>query len=191
MSGEATKDKLRLGFLTAFEVPQRGFVGGLLVTNHFGRPLEFQCTTPVQPNRTQQILYGPTLVPFIQTELIGKTLVDKVGVKPDLILTDSRQLLDLREHIAIPVACLDDADSPVAGSSDDSQPAEESLAEDAAATSTIGIGRHTLRFHSAHRSDAQVIAAKSHLIPDGADLLEPFERVREALNEAIGTGAKR
>ena len=56
MSGEATKDKLRLGFLMAFEVPQRGFVGGLLVTNHFGRPLEFQCTTPVQPNRTQQIL---------------------------------------------------------------------------------------------------------------------------------------
>ncbi len=191
MSDEATKDKLRLGFLMAFEVPQRGFVGGLLVTNHFGRPLEFQCTTPVQPNRTQQILHGPTLVPFIQTELIGKTLVDKVSVKPDLILTDCRQLLDLREYITIPVACLDDTDSLASNLSGHSERAEESLAEDAAATSKISIGRHTLRFHSAHRSDEQVIAAKSHLIPDGADLLEPFERVREALNEATGTGAKR
>jgi hypothetical protein len=179
MSGEGTKGKLRLGFLTAFEVPQRGFVGGLLVTNHFGRPLEFQCTTPVQPNRTQQILYGPTLVPFIQSELIGKTLVDKVGVKPDLILTDSQQLLDLREHISIPVACLDD------------QVAGESSAEGGESASQISIGRHTLRFHGAHQSDEQEIEAKSRLIPDGADLLEPFERVREALNEATGTGAKR
>ncbi len=187
MSGEATKDKLRLGFLTAFEVPQRGFVGGLLVTNHFGRPLEFQCTTPVQPNRTQQILYGPTLIPFIQTELIAKTLVDKVGVKPDLILTDNQQLLDLREHISIPVACLDDAGSPAT----DSQPAEEPLAGDAARSSQIRIGRHVLRFHSAHRSDEQAIEVKSQLIPDGADLLEPFERVREALNETTGAGAKR
>src|SRR5690606_2974313 len=36
MSSEA----FRIGFLTAIESPEKGFVGGLLITNHFGRPLE-------------------------------------------------------------------------------------------------------------------------------------------------------
>ena len=53
MTAAETQDKLRLGFLTAVQVPQQGFVGGLLVTNHLGRPLEFQCTTPVKLKHTQ------------------------------------------------------------------------------------------------------------------------------------------
>ena len=47
--------------MAAVEVDGRGCVGGLLVTNHNGRPLEFQCTTPVRPDRTQEILYGQML----------------------------------------------------------------------------------------------------------------------------------
>src|SRR5260370_25353947 len=86
MTANGKQDQLRLGFLTAIELPDRGFVGGLLVTNHCGRPLEFQCTVPVKANPTQEILYGPTLVPFILGELIGGTLVEKAGVKPQLIL---------------------------------------------------------------------------------------------------------
>lgn len=174
MSGNATKEKLRLGFLTAIEVPEKGYVGGLLVTNHLGRPLEFQCTAPVLPNRTQQILYGPTLVPFIQSELIGKTLVDKVGVKPDIVLIDSEQLLELREHIALPVACLDDLEEV-----------------HAATEQTVSIGQHQLRIHESHAADEKLLTGKSHLIPDGANLREPFERVREALQETTNTGAKR
>src|SRR5581483_6678244 len=99
-------DPFRLGFLAAVEDAERGVVGGLLVTNRFGRPLEFQCTTPVKPNRTQQILYGPTLRPFLLAEVIGKTLVEKVSVKPHLVLTESPELLELRLHIEIPVASL-------------------------------------------------------------------------------------
>ena len=65
MPATGNSEKIHLGFLTALEVSEVGYVGGLLITNHYGRPLEFQCTTPVQPNHTQKILYGPTLVPFI------------------------------------------------------------------------------------------------------------------------------
>ena len=79
-----------MGFLTEIRIGERGYVGGLLVTNHLGRPLEFQCTAPVKPNRTQEILYGPTLVTFLLAELIGRTLVEKIGVKPHLVLVDAR-----------------------------------------------------------------------------------------------------
>ena len=58
MATNGKAEQLRLGFLTAIEVPDKGLTGGLLVTNHYGRPLEFQCTTPVRANATQEILYG-------------------------------------------------------------------------------------------------------------------------------------
>ncbi len=108
MSVDTGKELFRIGFLTAIEIPDRGYVGGLLVTNHFGRPLEFQCTAPLKPNRAQEILYGPTLVPYVLGDLIGRTLIEKVGVKPHLVLTERMELLDLRELVAIPVACVDD-----------------------------------------------------------------------------------
>lgn len=113
MGETGKRSQFRLGFLTAIEVPDKGFVGGLLVTNHFGRPLEFQCTLPVKANPTQEILYGPTLAPFILGELIGGTLVEKAGIKPDLILTDREQILELRNHVSAPVAFVPGAEPGV------------------------------------------------------------------------------
>ena len=112
MTANGKQEHLRLGFLTAIEVPDNGFVGGLLVTNHCGRPLEFQCTVPVRPNSTQMILYGPTLAPFILGELIGGTLVEKAGVKPHLILIDRAQILELRNHVNQPVALVESQTLP-------------------------------------------------------------------------------
>lgn len=170
MSANGKHEQFRLGFLTAVEVPDLGYVGGLLVTNRLGRPLEFQCTTPVKANRTQEILYGPTLVPFLLTELIGRTLIEKVGVKPDLVLAEQPDLLDLREHVSLPVACLCEAVT-------ETEPVPEPPA-------SIALGRQWLRFHSAHASDREEIEKKVALIPRDADLREPFDRVREALTEA-------
>ena len=67
---------MTLGFLTVLH-ENAGYVGGYLVTNQWGRPLEFRLSTAVQPNRVQQILYGGTLLSYICADLIGKTLVDK------------------------------------------------------------------------------------------------------------------
>ena len=56
---------VHLGFLTVIECARDGFVGGLLILNQLGRPLEFHCSVPVRPNRAQEILYGPTLCGFL------------------------------------------------------------------------------------------------------------------------------
>ncbi len=128
---------LKLGFLTAIELTGGGYVGGLLVTNRFGRPLEFQCTTPVRPNRTQEILYGTTLRSFVLGELIGKTLVEKSAVKPDVVLTEGDELLELRSHIAQPVAVVE----PQANGGRQSS------------GHLLRIGRQSLRFHPSHADD--------------------------------------
>jgi hypothetical protein len=163
-------EPFRLGFLAALEDAERGVVGGLLVTNRFGRPLEFQCTTPVKPNRTQQILYGPTLRPFLLAEVIGRTLVEKVGIKPHLVLVESAELLELRAHVDVAVAGLSPPESETAAAGD---------------ACGCALGRQRLRFHAEFPADQREIAARANQVPDTADLQEPFERIREALSETL------
>jgi hypothetical protein len=96
---------LNLGFLTVLREGNT-YVGGYLVTNQWGRPLEFRLSTPVQPNRVQQILYAETLEPYICGDLIGKTLVDKTGTAIELVVTDTEAALDLRNRLDVPVVFL-------------------------------------------------------------------------------------
>ena len=188
MTVESGKENFRLGFLTAIEVPERGFVGGLLVTNHFGRPLEFQCTAPLKPNRAQEILYGPTLIPYVLGDLIGRTLIEKVGVKPHLILTERNDLLPMRDLVTIPVAYVDEQTASEMASPSGDHPGETEIVSE---PSTCRLGRQTLRFHAAHVDDQAVAKKGAASVPNDADLREPFERVREALNETAQAGAAR
>lgn len=155
------------------EVDGRGHIGGLLITNQHGRPLEFQCTTPVRPNRTQEILYGETLHRWLLGELIGGTLLERTTIKPDLIVTSDPNILELRNHSGIPVVCAT-ANAEVAESS-------------RGAERTVRVGTQQLRFHEAHPTDVDLFAGRRHLIPEQADLTEPLERVREALAETVRT----
>lgn len=178
MTATAKPEQFRLGFLTTLEVPEQGFVGGLLVTSRHGRPLEFQCTAPVKPNRTQEILYGPSLGPFLLGELIGKTLIEKVGVKPHLVLTEQEEVLELRNHVGMPIAWVDALTAPPA--------------ESATESPLIRLGKQLIRFHPPHlEEDHQAVTAHAKEIAREADLREPFQRVREALLETVRSGALR
>lgn len=178
MAANGKHEQLRLGFLTAIEVPDKGFVGGLLVTNQSGRPLEFQCTAPVKPNATQEILYGPTLEAFVLGELIGGTLVEKAGVKPQLILTDRAAILELRNFIDQPLALV-------------GRKSAETSKDDDNVLSSVKLGRQLVRFHPAHEADRGALTRDGAVIPADADLQEPFERVRDALQETLRSGAPR
>ncbi len=180
MAGNGKQD-FKIAFLSTVEIPERGFVGGMLITNHLGRPLEFQCTTPVKPNRTQEILYGPTLRPFILTELIGKALLDRTAIKPDLVLVEDGDLLDLRLHVSVAVA---QCPLPSALRLSDNRDTQHSTQSSPTGT-TAKLGQQTLNVHPSHSTDVHAIAKLKDDVPQTADLCEPFERVREALNETM------
>src|SRR3989304_4623640 len=97
------KSNLALGFLTVLEYPAHGLVGGYLVLNQSGRPLEFHCTAPIKPNRAQQILYGPTLEPYLFGEQIGRALLARAAIEPVVICTDCEPALAVRRFIEVPV----------------------------------------------------------------------------------------
>src|ERR1700674_2968908 len=87
MSHGDPKPQGALGFFTVLEHGQHGLVGGYLILNSSGRPLEFHCTAPIKPNRAQQILFGPTLESYLYGEQIGQALLGKGATEPAVVCT--------------------------------------------------------------------------------------------------------
>jgi hypothetical protein len=164
---------LNLGFLTVLQ-EGGGYLGGYLVTNHWGRPLEFRLSSAVQPNRVQQILYGPTLLPYVCADLIGKTLVDKTGVAVQLVVTDREAVLDLRLKVETPVVWLAPADVPLPAGGAVVAPSAE--------------GRGAICCHPRHPADAAAVRDLLAKMDPGFDFAEPFQRIREAIGEARKLG---
>ncbi|MFN4258136.1 MAG: hypothetical protein ACK4RK_02490 [Gemmataceae bacterium] len=169
---------LNLGFLTILQ-EATGFVGGYLVTNQWGRPLEFRLSSAVQPNKVQQILYANTLQAYLCGELIGKTMVDKTNLPVRLIVTDTEAALHLRHHIDILVLWLaapnqgGRAESSIAGL--EVRPANER--------------GPALYSHIHFPQDAEAARDLLQHLDTGLDLAEPFQRIREAIAEARKMGA--
>ena len=112
------------GFYSVMEIETIGYCGGYLVLNEIGRPLEFHCTLPVKPGRSQEILYGSTLRNFLICEHIGPSLIKKAKNRAGLILVNQEEALGLNAKIEIDVALVkatEADDVPLIESSDPSR----------------------------------------------------------------------
>ncbi|MGI8979784.1 MAG: hypothetical protein ACR2FY_11220 [Pirellulaceae bacterium] len=162
-----------IGFLTVTEHAEHGLFGGYLILNVSGRPLEFHCTAPLKPSRAQEILYGPTLRPFLFGEQIGQTLLAKSRVKPFFVCTDAEPMLAAREFSDVPLLLVQTAE--------DEHPSTRH-------GEPFALGRRKVFTAPAHTDDRSVALEKwSTIHADALDLLEPFTRIREALEEAQKT----
>lgn len=163
------------GFLTVSEDDQHGFFGGYLVLSQLGRPLEFHCSTPIFPSAAQRILYGSTLRSYVLGELIGQTLVKKAKLPVEIVLTDLEEMLSLGLVWDGLLGWL----SP-SGETDDHDPAAiENV--DAPVVELDGyrlMGSATCRW-SAEAMRETLTPVSSHI-----DLAEPFDRIRQAIEEA-------
>lgn len=168
----APSPSVNLGFLTVLH-ESNGYLGGYLVTNVWGRPLEFRLSTAVQPNRVQQVLYAATLEPYIYGDLIGKALVEKTSTPVQIVLTDCELALDLRRSLETPVALL--------AAHDDK-------------TDRLGLVRSgegslgAVYCHPRIPADVPVVRELLERLDAGFDLAEPFARIREAMGEARKMG---
>jgi hypothetical protein len=162
-----------LGFLSVVH-ESSGYLGGYLLTNGWGRPLEFRLTSAVQPNRVQAALYGDTLIEYVHGELIGKTLIEKSSTPPALVVTDVPMALATRNFVSMPViAVLPDTDQP--------PPFGTLIFRHARCRGSILLSEK-------HAADQSRIEQQLAHIDSSVDLLEPFLRIREAMAEARKMG---
>lgn len=202
MERGVAKSRGALGFLTVVEHPQHGLFGGYLVLNTSARPLEFHCTAPIKPNRAQQILYGPTLEPFLYGEQIGHTLLARARTQPWVVCTDCPPVLAVREHVQTPVVLVL-AEGPQEGSGFEVQgsgttepqvPSSPISTRDSVwrvdtahhGGPLIGfqLGRNRLAVAQSCQQDRRLLAERIAGLAESFDLAEPFGRIRDAIEEA-------
>lgn len=94
MSGAAPAP--RPGYLVVRAEEGGAYLGGLMVTDEHGLPLDFRYTDPVRPTRLQRALYGGVLDRYLRGEVVLRTLLGDLERPPSLLLVDDPALLDER-----------------------------------------------------------------------------------------------
>ncbi len=223
-----------VGFLTAVEDEAGTVFGGFLILNAFGRPLEFHCTAPVTPTRAQQILYGPTLKPFLYGEYLGGALLAKAQMRPALVCTDQPATLAAQHVTDLPVVlvaastlqeeAIGEAHFPTEANRHGSVSCNHTcgtmpewptmrsagslpnmLAEKTAAIQSAGatlpkratgsaarmpllarfsVGGYDLAVHGKYPAMQAQVTEPLEQLCETMDLVEPFQRIREAIAEA-------
>ena len=199
MSNETPSRETTFGYLTTLQSPEHGYFGGYLIVSELGRPLEFHCTSPVRPSRAQEILYGPTLQPYLIGEQIGGSLLEAAKLTPRLILTDQAATMVVRSRTEVPMvfvlARAELQNAPAIQIDAASDTIVASTAGDGAvlAPSSYGqfsAGNYELQLPFGFESDQAVVIESLALLTQHVDLAEPFGRIHEAIREAQRIGGR-
>ncbi|MBL8829050.1 MAG: hypothetical protein JNM18_18860 [Planctomycetaceae bacterium] len=174
-----------VGFVTVVQHDQHGLFGGLLVLNTAGRPLEFHCTAPLKPNRAQEILFGPTLQPYLFGEQIAKTLIVQVQDKLCAALTDLEPVLAARDLVEIPLV---QVQPPVDEPSKVTQLRFDAPHGGPNRPGLFRLGRYSLVTAVGRPDDEALVVTRLQTAVERLDLYEPFGRIREAIDEAQRSG---
>ena len=192
MAANNKKTPDTIGFLTVCDFAEQGLFGGYLVLNMAGRPLEFHCTAPVRPNRAQEILYGPTLRPYLYGEQIGRVLLERAKAEPLLVFTDEEPALSVCTSASMPVVLVelseDERRDGETGAVHRIDSGHSSLAPSRPKQlQRFNIADQQLAVLSERQDDQQIVAAHWEPHANDFDLSEPFGRIREAIDEARRT----
>lgn len=83
-----------LGYITTrvFEGPT--YLGGVLVVDKKGIPVEFKYVEPIKPSKLQTLLYGNTMDRYIRIESVGIPLVNALEHKPIVLFVREEPFLE-------------------------------------------------------------------------------------------------
>jgi hypothetical protein len=166
-----------LAFIAMTEVEDDVLRGGILITDAHGKPVEFRCTSPIRPNAVQRTLYGSTLMPHIAVELVGKPLIQAVQSSPDVVLVQQDEFLPMRTRCEKPLllARRQGEDIQLSEKSGKRRP-EELFSSPSGKFAPV-----VVTCHWDYPND--IVQCKECLgwMFSNCDLIEPFERVKTAL----------
>lgn len=150
-------ENLRIGFLdlAAFEDGE-AIRGGCLVTDGQTRPIEFRVSGSVRPSGLQKMLYGDTLHEYICTDLLGLPVLQTLESEPDYVLVRDAEFLKVRPKVSFPILW-------VRGTADN---------------------QYVLQSIPGHEDEAERIRENLPRKLRGRNILEPFVRIKNALEEA-------
>jgi hypothetical protein len=158
--------EIRLAFMDVTMFSDGSIRGGILTTDIETRPFEFRVTSPIKPTQVQQILYGSSLKDYVYGELICAPLVKATKEKLSMVLVKENFLISMRPLVSVPIIVI--------------RPN----------TSQSSNGIRSVSFSPHPNFQNELSFAQTILMPiiQKHNLLEPFERLRLALNEVNRVG---
>ncbi|MEO9174335.1 MAG: hypothetical protein ABI317_02390 [Gaiellales bacterium] len=75
-----------IAYLDVQRLDPAGYLGGILVVDEFGLPLEFRHTLALRPSRLQTTLYGDALDRYLRAAVITTRLLDDLERRPAVVL---------------------------------------------------------------------------------------------------------
>lgn len=168
----------RLAYFKTMVWASGAYAGGLLVVDETGLPLDFRYTDPITPTRLQELLYGKTLDRHMRGEVLFKHLCARIDPKPTLLLVDDEHLLAIPAAATVVYAA--ETRLPPFREAAELQDVSETewLLQAAETGSPL---RYKLQAPGEEEAVATVILTAAAA---GLDPLEPFNRVRGALEVA-------
>ncbi len=106
---------MKIGYFKIYSENKK-YVGGIMVADERGIPVEFKYTEPVEPTKIQEVLYGDVLEKYLREEVIMANLVGKLENKPDIYIVNDAKNIYLQEIVKEDVV---EVESNTVGSSDD------------------------------------------------------------------------
>ncbi|MFN3692348.1 MAG: hypothetical protein ACK4R7_05610 [Fervidobacterium sp.] len=152
-----------IGYLSVHTFDNK-HIGGILIVNEYGIPVEFRYSEPISPTKLQQIIYGNSLEYYLHVEIIAKGLVQKLENKPEVILVQDPALLFDKNIILLNIL---------------PQSVSEKREDNEA---IINVNNVSLRITFMEGTKIEESLLK--IITEYAskiDILEPFERIEKAL----------
>lgn len=176
-------DSIRLAYFMAVK-EGASYLGGLLVTDASGIPLDFRYTEPITPTKLQTVLYGKALEPHLKEEVIQRTLLKELKQPPDLFLVPATELAaSASSEMKVPVLSVQRSqEAPLArlGESFRVSPREVLLqAAEGSAPLRVVFGA-PLEATAQDATLQRLLEAAYHM-----DLAEPLERVAAALQSLV------
>jgi len=160
---------MSLGYMMVTRTPDNEYVGGIMVTDPYAIPVEFKYSEPIKPTGLQKILYGNSIEKYLLVDVIAKKLLQNIEEKPKFILIEDSRLLDIQFkmpiiYITVPTK-----------SSDESK---EMKVREELSKEHLESG-YDLIFNGTLTSDDTKWLER---ISDEIDIMEPFHRLKEALD---------
>lgn len=75
-----------IAYLDVQNLEPGGYLGGILVVDEFGLPVEFRHTVALRPSALQRTLYGDALDRYLRAAVICVRLLGDLEKRPDVVL---------------------------------------------------------------------------------------------------------
>jgi len=165
------------GYLVTSQEAQT-FLGGTMITDHHGIPIDFKYTDPITPTKVQRIIYGSVLETYIRNHVLISALAKEIGVPPSFFIVLPEQLKAIQEAQELLVISLQRTQFASLG-----DPGSVNRGKEGDCLLQGCHGPHPLRvvFGTVETSRQKAILDDLVRLSRHMDVVEPLERLQTAL----------